>query len=136
MVQRKERRIASRGKELWKILKVNKEIVDEKYILKDIKELLHEIKPFWICPNIKRTQDKVAVFRTSYLTPSSMWPSLIWRENAQTMGMKVGEETLYSLQFADDQMLIAEDEEDLAYMLRKLVAEQRSLSPNPRNKWR
>ncbi|XP_073990596.1 uncharacterized protein [Rhodnius prolixus] len=38
------------------------------------------------------------------------------------MGVKVGEETLYTLQFADDQVLIAEDEEDLTYMLRKLLA--------------
>ncbi|XP_073969247.1 uncharacterized protein [Rhodnius prolixus] len=38
------------------------------------------------------------------------------------MGVKVGEETLYTLQFEDDQMLIAEDEEDLTYMLRKLLA--------------
>uniref|UniRef100_T1HJ10 Uncharacterized protein n=1 Tax=Rhodnius prolixus TaxID=13249 RepID=T1HJ10_RHOPR len=38
------------------------------------------------------------------------------------MAVKVGEETLYTLQFADDQVLIAEEEEDLTYMLRKMLA--------------
>ncbi|KAK7794664.1 hypothetical protein R5R35_003782 [Gryllus longicercus] len=39
------------------------------------------------------------------------------------MGMNIGDETLFSLLFADDQVIMAEDEDDVTYMFRKLVEE-------------
>ena len=39
------------------------------------------------------------------------------------MGLLLNNETVYSLLFADDQLLIAEDYEDIEYMARKLVEE-------------
>lgn len=36
------------------------------------------------------------------------------------MGLSVGDYILYTLYFADDQLVIAEDKEDLEYMVRKL----------------
>ena len=39
------------------------------------------------------------------------------------MGVTVGGDTIYSLLFADDQLLMAEDYEDLEYMTRKLKEE-------------
>lgn len=43
-----------------------------------------------------------------------------WTNKCKNMGLKVGEDMLYSLYFADDQVVIAEDEDDLSYMVRKL----------------
>lgn len=34
--------------------------------------------------------------------------------------MKVGNDSLFTLYFADDQIVVAEDKDDLAYMVRKL----------------
>ena len=39
------------------------------------------------------------------------------------MGIELEENCLYNLFFADDQELIANDEEDSTYMMRKLVEE-------------
>ena len=39
------------------------------------------------------------------------------------MGVTVGDDTIYSLLFAYDQLLLAEDSEDLEYMTRKLKEE-------------
>ncbi|XP_030752249.1 uncharacterized protein LOC115879488 [Sitophilus oryzae] len=39
------------------------------------------------------------------------------------MGLRVGDDTLFTLFFADDQIVISEDEEDLSYMIRKLQEE-------------
>ena len=39
------------------------------------------------------------------------------------MGLEIQDTTIYSLLFADDQLLIAQDYEDLEYMTRKLVDE-------------
>lgn len=39
------------------------------------------------------------------------------------MGLQVGDNKLHSLYFADDQVVIAEDEQDLNYMVRKLQEE-------------
>lgn len=46
-----------------------------------------------------------------------------WTRKCKSMGLQVGDDTLYSLYFADDQVVIAEDEEDLSYMVRKLHEE-------------
>ena len=39
------------------------------------------------------------------------------------MGFEFQDMTIYSMLFADDQLLIAEDYEDLQYMTRKLIDE-------------
>jgi hypothetical protein len=39
------------------------------------------------------------------------------------MGLEIQDTTLYSMLFADDQLLIAQDDEDLEYMTRKLIDE-------------
>jgi hypothetical protein len=47
------------------------------------------------------------------------------------MGLKVGDDTLYTLYFTDDQVVIVEDKDNLSYMVRKLQAyEQRGLLIN------
>jgi len=37
------------------------------------------------------------------------------------MGLEIQDTTIYSMLFADDQLLIARDYEDLEYMTRKLI---------------
>ena len=39
------------------------------------------------------------------------------------MGVSVGRESIFTLSFADDQVILAEDEVDTDYMLRKLYEE-------------
>ena len=39
------------------------------------------------------------------------------------MGLEIQDTTIYSMLFADDQLLIAQDYEDLEYMTRKLIDE-------------
>ena len=39
------------------------------------------------------------------------------------MGLEIQDTKLYSMLFADDQLLIAQDYEDLEYMTRKLIDE-------------
>ena len=39
------------------------------------------------------------------------------------MGLEIQDTTIYSMLFADDQLLIAQDYEDLEYMTRKLIYE-------------
>ena len=46
-----------------------------------------------------------------------------WCRKCQHMGVHLGRESIFTLLFADDQVVIAEDEEDLEYMLRKLIEE-------------
>ncbi|XP_072383859.1 uncharacterized protein [Diabrotica undecimpunctata] len=43
------------------------------------------------------------------------------------MGLSIGDETLYTLHYADDQVVIAQDKEDLEYMARKLMEENKKL---------
>lgn len=47
----------------------------------------------------------------------------IWNRKCNSMGVQVGERNIQTLLFADDQVILAEDEEDAEYMLRKLVEE-------------
>ena len=39
------------------------------------------------------------------------------------MGLEIQDTTIYSMLFADDELLIAQDYEDLEYMTRKLIDE-------------
>jgi hypothetical protein len=43
-----------------------------------------------------------------------------WSEKCKGMGIPIGEQTLYTLLFADDQVIVAADAEDVSYMTRKL----------------
>lgn len=46
-----------------------------------------------------------------------------WSRKCSSMGVKMGEEHIHSLLFADDQVVLAEDEHDAEYMMRKLIEE-------------
>jgi len=63
----------------------------------------------------------------------SLWPTLFriyiqnalekWQKKCAKMGLEIQDTTIYSLLFADDKLLIAQDYEDLEYMTRKLIDE-------------
>lgn len=46
-----------------------------------------------------------------------------WKRKCKGMGIDIGDTCLYTLQFADDQVIIANDKDDLQYMARKLQEE-------------
>ena len=46
-----------------------------------------------------------------------------WQKKCAKMGLEIQDTTIYSMLFADDQLLIAQDYEDLEYMTRKLINE-------------
>lgn len=46
-----------------------------------------------------------------------------WYKKCSGMGIEIGDDNLHSLLYADDQILITQDEEDNEYMLRKLKEE-------------
>lgn len=46
-----------------------------------------------------------------------------WKKKCRNMGLPLNDSTLYTLCFADDQILVAQDYEDINYMTRKLVEE-------------
>ena len=43
-----------------------------------------------------------------------------WTRKCRNMGIRVGDSIIHTLFFADDQILLAEDRDDLSYMARKL----------------
>lgn len=47
----------------------------------------------------------------------------LWRAKCRKMRVPVGENILYTLHFADNQVICAQDEEDTHYMFRKLQEE-------------
>jgi hypothetical protein len=47
----------------------------------------------------------------------------MWSAKCKGMGIPIGEQTLYTLLFADDQVIVAADAEDVSYMTRKLEEE-------------
>ena len=44
-----------------------------------------------------------------------------WQKKCARMGVEIQDMTIYSMLFADDQLLITQDYEDLEYMTRKLI---------------
>jgi hypothetical protein len=46
-----------------------------------------------------------------------------WCRKCRNMGVQLGRDYIQTLLFADDQVVLAEDEEDVEYMLRKLIEE-------------
>jgi len=53
-----------------------------------------------------------------------------WMKKCHKMGIEIGNSCLYTLLFADDQVVIANDEEDITYMTRKLIDEYRGWGLN------
>jgi len=47
-----------------------------------------------------------------------------WRRKCKDMGIPLNNTTLYTLSFADGQIILAQDYEDLEYMSRELVEDQ------------
>ena len=48
---------------------------------------------------------------------------LDWISKCSGMGMPFGNDSIYTLLFADDKVVISQDYEDMEYMLRKLLEE-------------
>lgn len=46
-----------------------------------------------------------------------------WKRKVHGMGIQLNDRCMYTLQFADDQVVIANDKYDMQYMMRKLIAE-------------
>lgn len=46
-----------------------------------------------------------------------------WKKKCKNMGLPLNDNVLYTLCFADDQILVAQDYEDMNYMTRKLIEE-------------
>jgi hypothetical protein len=46
-----------------------------------------------------------------------------WQKKCARLGLETEDMTIYSMLFADDQLLIAQDYEDLEYIIRKLTDE-------------
>lgn len=46
-----------------------------------------------------------------------------WMKKCKNMGVRLNDEKIHTLLFADDQLILAEDEDDANYMLRKLIEE-------------
>ena len=55
-----------------------------------------------------------------------------WKKKCQPMGIPIQNTYVYSLNFADDQVLLAQDHDDMEYMARKLKEgyEKRGLTMN------
>jgi len=52
-----------------------------------------------------------------------------WKRKCSGMGILLENTTLYTLQFADDQVALAGDKEDMEYMTRKLKENLREMGP-------
>lgn len=46
-----------------------------------------------------------------------------WKRKIRGIGIELDNECIYTLQFADDQVVIANDVEDMQYMMRKFMEE-------------
>jgi hypothetical protein len=44
-----------------------------------------------------------------------------WQKKCARMGLEIQDMTIYSMLFANDQLLISQDYEDLEYMTRELI---------------
>jgi hypothetical protein len=53
-----------------------------------------------------------------------------WKRKCSGMGYNVDNTTIYTLQFADDQVVMAQSKEDLEYMCQKLQEEYFKWGPN------
>lgn len=47
----------------------------------------------------------------------------IWKQKCENMGIPLNNTNIYSLSFADDQVIMAQDYDDIEYMTRKLIEE-------------
>jgi hypothetical protein len=51
----------------------------------------------------------------------------LWKRKCRNMGIPIGDNTEYTLHFADDQLIIAQDLDDVEYLRRKLIEEYKKL---------
>ncbi len=112
---------------LWEILN---EMSINKNLLMAIKKLYDgAISQVQICKNLSES-----IFITKGLRQGcSLSPTLFkiylqksletWKKKVDRMGVPIGNKSLYTLLFADDQVIIAQDAEDVEYMFRKLLEE-------------
>lgn len=47
----------------------------------------------------------------------------LWKNKYKEMGIEINDKNVYSLQFADDQVVVVQDKDNLEYMSRKLYEE-------------
>jgi hypothetical protein len=47
----------------------------------------------------------------------------LWKRRVRNMGIPLGDNRIYTLHFADDQVLIAQGLDDIEYLTRKLIVE-------------
>lgn len=47
----------------------------------------------------------------------------LWKRKCRNMGLPINNNTIYTLSFADDQLVLAQDYDDIEYMTRKLIEE-------------
>lgn len=76
-------------------------------------------KPFKISKGLRQGCCLSPTLFKIYIQKALTW----WMRKCSRMGVEVGEECLYTLLFADDQVLVANDEEDITFMTRKLIEE-------------
>ena len=50
----------------------------------------------------------------------------LWKRKCKHIGKQINNNTIYTLSFADDQLVVAQDYEDLEYMSRKLIAQYKN----------
>jgi len=50
-----------------------------------------------------------------------------WQKKCAKMGLEIQDTTVYSMLFADDHLLIAQDYEDLEYITKKLIDEYQEI---------
>ena len=50
-----------------------------------------------------------------------------WCKKCSRMGIELGEPNFYTMLFADDQIILANDKDDITYMMRKLLEEFKKL---------
>lgn len=110
--------------ELWKAIE---EIAVERNLVRAIKDLYKQNMV-----SIKTGKRISCSFKTTkgLLQGCPISPTLFkiylektlknWKRGCEGMGVPVRNEHLYTLSFADDQVVIAQDEEDLSFMIRKL----------------
>lgn len=98
------------------------------------KSLLHFIKRMYVCKACVKVGNRLS---TEFSTTKGlrqgcgMSPTLFkifledvlgkWNKSCRGMGLEINDRLMHNLLFADDQVIIGQDKEDMEYMIRKLV---------------
>ena len=112
---------------LWTVMKENK--VSNKYV-NAVKKLYENNQS---CVKSKQGLSKYFKVNKGLRQGCCISPTLFkiylnstlkdWCRKCLSMGVQLGRECIFTLLFADDQVVLAEDKDDLKYMLRKLIEE-------------